>query len=91
MEIKVIAGDITKTEAGAIILGLFEGVKRPAGELAVVDKALGGAVSQLISQVWVKRRTYLWIAFVWRWVKPAGFCSRGGLAMWLLLPWGQAG
>jgi leucyl aminopeptidase len=54
MEIKVIAGDITKTEAGAIILGLFEGVKRPAGELAVVDKALGGAVSQLISQGEIK-------------------------------------
>ncbi len=54
MEIKVIAGDITKTQAGAIILGLFEGVKRPAGELAVVDKALGGAVSQLISQGEIK-------------------------------------
>jgi leucyl aminopeptidase len=56
MEIKVIAGDITKTEAGAIILGLFEGVKRPAGELAVVDKALGGAVSRLISQGEIKGR-----------------------------------
>jgi leucyl aminopeptidase len=56
MEIKVIAGDITKTPAGAIILGLFEGVKRPAGELAVVDKALGGAVSQLISQGEIKGR-----------------------------------
>jgi len=54
MEIKVIAGDITKTDAGAIILGLFEGVKRPDGELAVIDKALGGAVSQLISQGEIK-------------------------------------
>jgi leucyl aminopeptidase len=54
MEIKVIAGDITKTGAGAIILGFFEGVKRPDGELAVVDKALGGAVSQLISQGEIK-------------------------------------
>jgi leucyl aminopeptidase len=54
MEIKVIAGDITKIQVGAIILGLFEGVKRPAGELAVVDKALGGAVSQLISQGEIK-------------------------------------
>jgi leucyl aminopeptidase len=50
MEIKVIAGDIAQTEAGAIILGIFEGVKRPDGDLAVVDKALGGAVSQLVSQ-----------------------------------------
>jgi leucyl aminopeptidase len=54
MEIKVIAGDITKTEAGAIILGLFEGVKRPDGDLAVADKALGGAISQLISQGEIK-------------------------------------
>jgi leucyl aminopeptidase len=54
MEIKVIAGDITKTEAGAIILGIFEGVKRPDGDLAAVDKALDGAVSQLISQGEIK-------------------------------------
>ncbi len=54
MEIKVIAGDITKTKAGAIILGIFEGVKRPDGDLAVVDKALAGAISQLISQGEIK-------------------------------------
>jgi len=54
MEIKVIAGDITQTEAGAIMLGIFEGVKRPDGDLAVVDKALAGAVSQLISQGEIK-------------------------------------
>jgi len=54
MEIKVIAGDITKIEAGAIILGLFEGMKRPDGDLGVVDEALGGAISQLISQGEIK-------------------------------------
>jgi leucyl aminopeptidase len=54
MEIKVIAGDITKTEAGAIILGVFEGVKRPSGDLIIVDKALAGAISRLISQGEVK-------------------------------------
>jgi len=54
MEIKVIAGDIIKIEAGAIILGLFEGVKRPDGELKVVDEALAGAISQLISQGEIK-------------------------------------
>jgi leucyl aminopeptidase len=54
MEIKVIAGDITKTEAGAIIVGVFEGVKRPDGDLAAVDKALAGAVSRLISQGEIK-------------------------------------
>jgi leucyl aminopeptidase len=54
MEIKVIAGDITKVEAGAIILGWFEGVKRPDGDLAVVDEALGGAISQLVNQGEIK-------------------------------------
>ena len=54
MEIKVIAGDITKTETGAIILGLFEGMERPDGDLAVIDEALGGAISQLISQGEIK-------------------------------------
>ena len=54
MEIKVIAGDIAKTEAGAIVLGFFEGTKRPDGDLATVDKALGGAISQLISQGEIK-------------------------------------
>ena len=50
MEIKVVAGDIAKIEAGAIILGLFEGAKRPDGDLKVVDEALGGVISQLITQ-----------------------------------------
>lgn len=54
MEIEVIAGDIAKTLAGAVILGFFEGAKRPDGELAVIDKALGGAVSQLITQGEIK-------------------------------------
>jgi len=54
MDIRFIAGDITKTEAGAIMLGLFEGIKHPVGELAVVDKALAGAISQLISQGEIK-------------------------------------
>jgi len=58
MEIKVIAGEITKTEAGAIILGLFEGVKRPDGDLAVIDEALTGAISQLISQGEIKGKVH---------------------------------
>lgn len=54
MEIKVIAGDITKVETGAIIVGMFEGVEHPDGDLAVIDKTLGGAISQLISQGEIK-------------------------------------
>jgi leucyl aminopeptidase len=54
MEIEVIAGDITKTEADAIILSFFEGTERPDGDLAEVDKALGGAISRLIGQGEIK-------------------------------------
>ncbi len=54
MEIKVVAGDITKTKADAIIVPFFEGMKRPEGDIAAMDKALDGAVSQLINQGEIK-------------------------------------
>ena len=54
MEIKVIAGDITEIEADAIIVNFFEGTERPDGDLAGVDKALDGAISQLIGQGEIK-------------------------------------
>jgi len=54
VEIKVIAGDITKIETDAIIVNFFEGMKQPDGDLATVDKALDGAISQLISRGEIK-------------------------------------
>jgi leucyl aminopeptidase len=54
MEIKVIAGDIAGIEADAILVNHFEGMKSPDGETAAVDRALGGAVSQLIKQGEIK-------------------------------------
>ncbi|MFC1949006.1 leucyl aminopeptidase [Chloroflexota bacterium] len=54
MEIKATAGDISEVKAGAIIVDYFEGMKRPEGDAAVIDKALDGAVSQLISQGEIK-------------------------------------
>jgi len=54
VEIKVAAGDIAKIEAGAIIVNLFEGTEHLAGATARIDKALGGAISQLISQGEIK-------------------------------------
>ena len=54
MEIKVTAGDITKIKAGAIIVNFFEGMTHPDGDLATIDKALDGAISQLISQGEIK-------------------------------------
>jgi len=54
MEIKAAIGDITKIEAGAIVVNFFEGMKHPEEKLATIDKVLGGAISQLISQGEIK-------------------------------------
>ncbi len=54
MEISVIAGDITKVEAGAIVVNFFDGMERPEGETDNIDKALGGVISQLISSGEIK-------------------------------------
>ncbi len=56
MEVKVVAGDVAKIETGAVILSIFEG-GRPEAGLAAVDKALAGAVSQLISQGEIKGKS----------------------------------
>ncbi len=50
MEIKAAIGEIVKIKTGAIILTHFEGAKRPEGAAATVDKALGGAITNLINQ-----------------------------------------
>lgn len=50
MEIKVIADDIVSIKAGAIVLNFFEGMGSPSGDMASVDRALGGAISELIRQ-----------------------------------------
>jgi leucyl aminopeptidase len=54
VEIKVVAGDITRIKSGAVIFSLFEGRGKPGGDLATVDKALDGAISRLIKQGEVK-------------------------------------
>jgi len=48
VEVRVVCADITKFEADAIIVNLFEGVARPGGATGAVDGELGGAISQLI-------------------------------------------
>lgn len=50
MEIKAIAGDITKIETGTIIVNCFEDDKQLEGGAAAVDTALNGVISQLIKQ-----------------------------------------
>jgi leucyl aminopeptidase len=54
VEIKVAAGDIVRFPAGAIIVNFFEGMEQPEGVTAAVDRALDGAIAQLISQGEVK-------------------------------------
>jgi leucyl aminopeptidase len=48
MQIKVQSGDISAFRADAIVVNLFEGVTSPGGGTGAVDKAMGGAISQLI-------------------------------------------
>ena len=56
MEIRVEAGDITKTETPALVVNLFQGVTNPKGATGTVDKALGGVISQLIQEREIKGR-----------------------------------
>jgi leucyl aminopeptidase len=50
MEMKAATGDITKSKVDAIVVNHYEGMKRPEGDAAFVDKALSGAITQLIRQ-----------------------------------------
>jgi leucyl aminopeptidase len=54
MEVKVVSGDITELPVSAIVVNLFEGVKKPSGATAAVDKALGGLITQLIDEGEIK-------------------------------------
>jgi leucyl aminopeptidase len=54
VEIKAIAGDVTQVKTGALVLGLFKGEEKLGGDLANIDKALDGGISQLITQGEVK-------------------------------------
>lgn len=54
MDVKVRAANIRRVRADAIVLGVFEKVKRPRGELSTVNKALDGAISELIREGEIK-------------------------------------
>lgn len=49
MKISVTQGNIAEQKTDAIILNLFEGVTEPAGASGAVDKALDGAIRDLIT------------------------------------------
>ncbi|MBX2861488.1 MAG: hypothetical protein KTR14_09640, partial [Vampirovibrio sp.] len=44
------SGDITQAKVDALIVNLFDGVKKPAGGTGAVDKALGGIITQEIKE-----------------------------------------
>ena len=54
MEIRAVIGDITKIKAGAIVVNLLEGTERLDGDIANIDNALAGAISQLVAQGEIK-------------------------------------
>jgi leucyl aminopeptidase len=50
MEIIAATGDLLKIKADAVLVNHYEGLKRPEGGAAAVDKVLDGAITQLIKQ-----------------------------------------
>ncbi len=49
MRVKASARDATKVRTDALIVNLFQGVKKPGGVTGAVDSALDGAISKLVS------------------------------------------
>ena len=54
MEVRVKLGSIAEFKSDAVIAGLFEGTESLGGDIAAVDKALGGVVGDLISRGEIK-------------------------------------
>ncbi len=54
MEIRVRGGDITQSRSDVIILNYFEDADKLEGDLEAADKALGGAISELINKGEIK-------------------------------------
>ena len=49
MDLKLVTGDIAAQQVDAIVINLFQGITSPAGATGAVDRALDGAISQLIA------------------------------------------
>jgi leucyl aminopeptidase len=50
MEVNVLTGDITQAQTDVLILSYFEDSRELEGDIAAVDKALDGAISQLVNR-----------------------------------------
>jgi leucyl aminopeptidase len=57
VDIKVETGDITKHASKAIIVNLFDGVKKPGGATGAVDSAISSGLSGLIKEGEIKGRS----------------------------------
>ncbi|HXF61510.1 MAG TPA: M17 family peptidase N-terminal domain-containing protein, partial [Caldilineaceae bacterium] len=49
MELHVIQGDIAQQETDCVVANLFEGVTEPGGATGALDRALDGAIRQVIA------------------------------------------
>ena len=54
MKIQAVQGDVTQIQVPALIVNLFEGVRKPGGATGAMDQALDGAISQLIEDGEIK-------------------------------------
>lgn len=54
MEVRVVQGDVTQVKVQALIVNLFEGVREPGGATGAIDRALDGAISELIREGEIK-------------------------------------
>ena len=57
MDINVVSGDITQQDVGAVMVNLFEGVTSPGGATGAVDRALDGAITDLIGRGDIKGKS----------------------------------
>ncbi len=57
MDIKVVAGDITKVESGAIIVGIYEGETKLGKDVAPLNRKLGKAIAASIERGEIKGKT----------------------------------
>ena len=50
MKLSAVKGDVTEIETAALVVNLYQGMKRPGGATGAVDAALDGQISELISE-----------------------------------------